>query len=266
MPSLPFAFQPFEYALLPVLEIGPLTRITHNIEEKLVSRYPQVFPAAAADGQLRSRFEAPAQLPGMRRRAAGQDLSEVLPIGWISRVRRCASGSQQGRHPVHRDHDLFGNRARRDPSGPAHDRGNANATFEQLLLHAGERPHFRESFAAVVAGEDDNGVAGETARVERLQHATNIGVQTLHHRRVGFLRAAVAVNNVPDPLRLCLVVRPFPWPMWRREMQTQQKWLLRAGVAFNALHRSITEQVCHVAMTFNRYLLLMQLMRKSGER
>src|SRR5437763_15504491 len=98
MPSLPFAFQPFEYALLPVLEVGPLTGITHNIEEKLVSLYPQILPVAVADGPLRSRFEAPAQLPVMRRRAAGQDLSELLPIGCISRVRRCTSGRQQGQH------------------------------------------------------------------------------------------------------------------------------------------------------------------------
>ena len=134
VPSLPVAFQPFEYVFLPVLEIGPLTRVSHNIEEKLVSRYSQIFPIPVADGTLRSRFIAPAQLPRMRPRAASQDLSEVLTIGWISRVRRRVGSTQQGRHPVHRDHDLFGHRSRGDPSGPAHNRGNANATFEQLML------------------------------------------------------------------------------------------------------------------------------------
>ena len=67
-----------------------------------------------------------------------------------------------------------------------------------------------ESFAAVVAGEDHDGVAGETARVERLQHAADIGVQALHHRGVGLLRAAVAMKEAPDPLRLGLVVRALP--------------------------------------------------------
>src|SRR3954454_7098185 len=119
---------------------------------------------------------------------------------------------------------------------------------------------------AIVASEDDNGVAGETARVERPQHASDIVVQTLHHRGVGFLRTAIAVHNVPDALRLCLVLRPFPWPMRCGEMQTQQKWLIRLGVAFNGLHGSIAEQVCHVAVTLNRYLLLVELIGKSGER
>src|SRR3569833_507759 len=144
-----------------------------------------------------------------------QDLSEVLTIGRITRVRRRVGGAPQGWHPVHRDHDLFGHRARRDLSGPAHNRRNATATFQQLVLHAGEWPHVRESFAAIVAGEDDKGVAGETARVERLQYATNIVVQTLHHRGVGLLRAAIAVHNVPDPLRLRLVLWSFPWPVGR---------------------------------------------------
>ncbi len=59
VPSLPVAFQPFEYVFLPVLAIGPLTRVSHNIEEKLVSRYPQLFPIAVADGTLRSRLIPP---------------------------------------------------------------------------------------------------------------------------------------------------------------------------------------------------------------
>jgi hypothetical protein len=95
-----------------------------------------------------------------------------------------------------------------DPPWPAHDRRNAEAAFEQFLLHAGERPSIGKPLAAVVAGEDDDGIVCETACVERLQHSTDIDVQALHHGGVGLLRAAVPVKEVPDPLRLSLVIRP----------------------------------------------------------
>jgi len=116
---------------------------------------------------------------------------------------------------THRDHDLFGHRPRRDTSGPAHDRWNAKAAFEQFLLHAGERLRLREPLAAVVTGEDHNGVICEAGRIERLQHSANIHVQALYHVGIGLLCAAVAMKDVPDALGLGFIIWSFPRPMRR---------------------------------------------------
>src|SRR5215510_11671224 len=110
-------------------------------------------------------------------------------------------------------------------AGPTSDRRDAKAAFEQLLLHTRERPIVGEALAAVIAGEDDYCIAGQTARVERLQHSANVGIQALHHRCVGPLRATVAMDDVADSPRLGLVVGAFPWPMGCGEMEAEQKRL-----------------------------------------
>jgi hypothetical protein len=142
----------FSRSLRLALSRGSLTTSNRN-SLPAMRRYFQL-PSRSA---LRSGMIAPVELARTRCRAAGQDRSQVLAIAWISRVRRGAAGSQQRRHPVHRGHDLFGDRSRRDPTGPAQDRRNAKAAFKQFALHAGERPSIGEPLAAVVAGEDDAG-------------------------------------------------------------------------------------------------------------
>ena len=51
-----------------------------------------------------------------------------------------------------------------------------------------------------------------------------------------------------------------------REMEAQQKRLSRLGIAFDGLHRPIAEQVRHVAVTLDWYLLLVELAREPGYR
>src|ERR1700742_107608 len=49
-------------------------------------------------------------------------------------------------------------------------------------------------------------------------------------------------------------------------METQQKRLLRPGVALDSLDRALSEQVGHIAVPLDRYLLFMKLMRQPRER
>ena len=37
----------------------------------------------------------------------------------------------------------------------------------------------------IVTGENDDAIAGKTARIERLQYSPDVSVQALHHRGVG---------------------------------------------------------------------------------
>jgi hypothetical protein len=185
----------------------------------------------------------------------------------VSCVRRSACGSQQGRQPVHRDHNLIGDRPGRDTTWPSRYRWNAKTAFEQLALHAGEWPSIRKPLAAIVAGEDHDRLACKSSRIERLEHPADIRIQALHHGGVCPLRAAVAVREPagPDSPRLGLVIGALPWPMRRREMEAQQKRLSRLGIAFDGLHRPIAKQVRHVTVTLDRYLLLVELARQAGE-
>src|SRR5262249_51871256 len=74
-----------------------------------------------------------------------------------------------------------------------------------------------------------------------------------------FLRAAVAMEEIADTLRLRLVVRTFPRPMRRGEMQAHEERLPGARVALDHLHGAIAEQVGHVAVALDRHLLLVEL-------
>src|SRR5215468_364057 len=95
--------------------------------------------------------------------------------------------------------------------------------------------------------------------VKRQQNTTDVGIKTLHHLTVRPLRAAVAMANVADSFRLRLIVRALPWPMWRREMQTEQKWLFRLGIAFDRFDGAIPQQVRHVPVPLDRDLLFVKL-------
>src|SRR5215510_1762287 len=145
---------------------------------------------------------------------------------------------------------------------PTHYRWDANAAFEQLELHASERPDIREPLPAIVTCEDYDCVCCQLVNVQRSQHSPNIGIQAPHHFCVCRLGTAVASPDAPDvpkSLRFGLVVRPLPGPMRRREMQAQQKRLLRPGVSLDRLNCPIAEQVRHVAVPLDRHLFLMEL-------
>src|SRR5437879_4068464 len=90
IPGLPVALEPIEDIFLPILEIGALTRVLDDIEEKLVAGDPQIFPIAVADGALRSGLVAPVQLARMRCRAAGRSAPHPRKLYW-----RYKAGSQR---------------------------------------------------------------------------------------------------------------------------------------------------------------------------
>ncbi len=102
-----------------------------------------------------------------------------------------AGERQHRRRAVHRDRRLLGGPAGRNHAGPAGDRRHTNAAFPQRELLEGERPVERVAFAAVVTGEDDQGVAVAPGALQRGQDAADPRVHALHHRPVDRQRSAV---------------------------------------------------------------------------
>ncbi len=78
------------------------------------------------------------------------------------------------------------------------------------VLLPGEGPGVGEALAAVVAGEDHDGVVGDAVGLERLQDAADLQVHLHDHARVSALRPAVEMEQRGEPLRLGLVVRAPP--------------------------------------------------------
>ena len=112
---------------------------------------------------------------------AGQDGQQILAVrrkGRVGRARRRRRAGSAGNPSS----SSPGSRSCRPRSArPADDQGHADAAFEQLALHPGERPHVGEALAAIVAGEDDDRVAGD-ARADRARPST---LPTLRVERSG---------------------------------------------------------------------------------
>ncbi len=135
--------------------------------------------------------------------------------------------SENCRGPVHRNRHLTRHSIRRNHAAPPNNRGHTNAAFQQVTFVTRKRPLIRESFAAIVTGEDHQRVPFEPCAAQRLQHATNASVHALHHGCVNLQRAAIhhrtlAVAGVPDGL----VFGAFPRRMRRRVMETEIKRLV----------------------------------------
>src|SRR5215471_21049820 len=95
--------------------------------------------------------------------------------------------------------------------------------FKKLGFSASERPSVGETFAAIVARENDDRVLRRARRVERPQHTANLQIHLLNHFLVGTLTAAVIMEQAFEAPRLGFVFRPLPRPMRRSEMQADEK-------------------------------------------
>ena len=126
-------------------------------------------------------------------------------------------------------------------AGQRDDGGNPQAAFEQLGLPAGERPGVGEALAAVVAGEDDDGVVGEAVRSSASSTRPTCRSIASIMRCVGLLRAAVEVARAApgEPLRFGFVARRLPRPVRRVEVQAEQKGLLDLRIAVDDLHGAV---------------------------
>src|SRR5439155_7243142 len=94
---------------------------------------------------------------------------------------RVASGSEEGREPVHAGEDSILHRIRRHMARPAQDARHAEATFENRPF--GLREWCRaaigpgEEFGAVVSGEDDDGVVVQAEVLKLLHYQTNVVIE-----------------------------------------------------------------------------------------
>ena len=186
---------------------------------------------------------------------------QVHAIGRIGRVRRGAGGGQQCRHPVHVGGDLLADAVARNARGPGDDGRDAQAAFQQFGFAAGEGPGVGEALAAIVAGEDHDGVAGDAVALDRLQHAADLCVHGGDHAAIGFLRAAVEVDRVlaAQALGLGFVTGRLPRPVRRVEMQAEQEGLAGLGVAVDHLHGVAAEQVGGVAGLRHRLVVVPEI-------
>jgi hypothetical protein len=68
--------------------------------------------------------------------------------------------------------------------------------LEQLGQSAGEGPGIRESFSAVIVGEDEDGVIGQAIGMDRFDHTPNLEIQSFDHLLIDSLGSAVEVIEV----------------------------------------------------------------------
>ena len=129
-----------------------------HVEQIFVLVDLQVLPAAGEHRALLVVLHAPEQRP----LGDGARIAELPhqrdPVARIVGMGRGARGLEEGRHPVHGDGELLGDRPGGRARRPAHHVGHADAAFHQVHLAADQRPVVGEALAAIVAGEDDDRV------------------------------------------------------------------------------------------------------------
>ena len=218
VPFFPLPAQAGKDFGLMLLQVGALPRVIHDVEQKLVVIDLEIFPRALACRALTLGFVAPEQGPFGAARPAFQYGQDILAVAGKVGVLRCTGSGQQRGQPVEGGRDLLlylGLKA----SAPAQQRGHAYAAFEQLGFLAREGPGLGKALAAVVAGEDDDGVVCLAAVIECLQHLAHGLVQRLDDLAVFLQTAAVVVEQAFDIARDLFVVRPLPGPVRRGEVQ-----------------------------------------------
>ena len=121
-------------------------------------------------------------------------------MGGVSRQREAGNGGK-GRHDI----DLANERGADPPAGndpgPAHDERNAMATFPEVALQAAEwagapvleilDTRIGVAFGAVIGGENDDRVVGETVRGQRREDAA--------HGRVGLFHEVAVTAGLGFP-------------------------------------------------------------------
>jgi hypothetical protein len=224
----------------------------------------QVLPAAGKHRALLIVLHAPEE------RALGDGARVVeLPrqrnaVARIVGMGRGAGGLQEGRHPVHGDGQLLGHRSGGRARRPAHHVGHADAALHQVHLAADQRPVVGEALAAIVAGEDDDGVARDAAVIERAEHPADALVHVVDHAPVGVDVAAVEVIDRPalaERLRQLCVVACLPGPVRRGVVQAEQEWLLGLSCARHEVGRARAQQIGEIAVLMDLPAVLEQVVR-----
>ena len=119
---------------------------------------------------------------------------------------------------------------------PVRNPWHTNSAFGQIHFAAHQRPVVTEPFAAVVAGENDQGVVELACFSQSIHYPTYAFVHVVNHAVVGVNVATLKVKNIVfDGLRQCVVFTRFPWPMGRRVVHAQEKRL--RGVLRHSLHK-----------------------------
>src|SRR5581483_7000707 len=121
----------------------------------------------------------------------------------------------------------------------------------------------RKSFAAIVAGEDDDRILSKAVSVQGFDNSADLNVQILNHPLISFLRAAVEIGEWtatrPQSLRFCLVTRRFPRPVRRVEMQTEQERPPGLRAPIDYVDGPAAEQVRQVARLMEFYIVVPEI-------
>src|SRR6202022_4593389 len=100
VPRLPLGGYTVIDVLVALLEIAALERILDHVEQEGVVEDFQELVVADAGGALPLPFVAPEQLSIDRRGVASERRQQVHAVGRITRARRGAGGSPEGRQPA----------------------------------------------------------------------------------------------------------------------------------------------------------------------
>ncbi len=207
----------------------------------------QVFPAAKPIGALVAVFHAPEQRALELMRGILQDRQQIDAIQRIGRIDLRPGNPQYGGAPVHGHAVLRRHGTGGDRGGPLHDVRHADAALGQVHLAAHQRPGVGETFAAVVAGENDHRILGQAQLIQRIQHPPAAFVKLADHLLIDLDRTALLVGDVQVSLRVGLgLAARFPRPMRRGVVQAEQEGLILRLALVQITHSLIGQQVRHV--------------------
>ena len=146
-------------------------------------------------------------------------------------------------------------------AGPTHDGGDAQASLKEFGFLSVEGPGVGEAFAAVIAGENHDGVARGSRGLERFQDAADLQVHLDHHAAIGLNGAGVEAAQSSERLRERFIVRTLPGPVRRVEMQADEEGLAIFHIAVNRLDGLFGEQVCQITVLVDFDIVIPQVVR-----
>ena len=150
--------------------------------------------------------------------------------------------------------------ARADARRPAGDQRDPDTAFEQVHLFTDQRPGIGEAFAAVVAGEDNQGVVVHTSRAQGVEQQANTLVHLADHGLVGLDRTAVGVGNIGDASGQCLVRAGFPGPVRCGEVHARKERLTIGCTLPDEACCAVSDQVGKVTIHMDCSLVVVQVM------
>src|SRR5215471_2452761 len=189
VPGLPQPAQLVEQRRLLTGEVAALAWIVSEVEQKLPFRHFEVFPIAAAHRPLLAIAHAP--IESALGCVSSQNRQKITAVRRIT-GRRCNPGSSEtGRGQIHRDAHLIGDRTGHQPARPPADLRHSEPAFQQVEFAADKGPDLGETLAAIIAGENDEGLAPGRPTLHCLDDPPDPGIQYLHHLAVNAGRAAL---------------------------------------------------------------------------